>query len=99
MTINIQYVKMPTSETLTAYTTAKLEKLGNHYPWLINADVYFKIEPNPNGIDKTCEMELSAPGPRIFASSLEENFELAVKHTISDLKKQLKKRKAQFLQH
>ena len=38
-------------------------------------------------------MELSLPGPKIFASSTEKNFELAVKQTISDLEKQLKKRK------
>ena len=43
---------------------------------------------------KICEMELSLAGPRIFASSNEKNYELAVKHTISDLDKQLKKRKA-----
>ena len=38
-------------------------------------------------------MELSLAGPRIFASSNEKNYELAVKQTISDLEKQLKKRK------
>jgi len=38
-------------------------------------------------------MELSMTGPRIFASSNEENYELAVKNTIKDLEKQLEKRK------
>ena len=43
--------------------------------------------------DKICEIELSLPGPRVFASSKENNYELAVKNTISDLEIQLKKRK------
>ncbi|MCH9659294.1 MAG: HPF/RaiA family ribosome-associated protein [Bacteroidetes bacterium] len=99
MTISIQYVKMPNSETLTEYTLGKLQKLGGKYPRLINANVFFKIENDASGIDKICEVELSAPGPRIFATSKEKNFEMAVKETISDLEKQLKKRKAIVLHH
>ena len=99
MNISIQYVKMPTSETMSNFTETKLSKLAKHYPWLINATVFFKIDPDPAGIDKVCEIELSAPGPRIYASSKEKNFELAVKNTIGDLDRQLKKRKAQFTQH
>ncbi|NND63685.1 MAG: ribosome-associated translation inhibitor RaiA [Flavobacteriaceae bacterium] len=96
MDISIQYVKMPVSETLTEYTENKLQKLGKKYDWIINADIYFKIDKDPAKVDKICEIELSLPGPRIFASSKEKNFELAVKGTISDLEKQLKKRKATF---
>lgn len=99
MTISIQYVKMPNSESLTEYTIGKLQKLNSKYQWLINANVFFKIEKEPSGIDKICEIELSAPGPRIFATSKEKNFEMAVKETISDLEKQLKKRKSIVLDH
>jgi ribosomal subunit interface protein len=96
MTISIQYVKMPESETMSDYTISRLEKLAKKYEWLINAVVYFKIDKDPAGIDKICEIELSAPGPRIYASSKEKNYEIAVKNTISDLEKQLKKRKSIF---
>lgn len=92
MTTEIQFVKMPTSEALTQYTTEKLQKLAEKYDWVIHTDVFFKLENNATQ-DKICEMELSLPGPKIFASSKEKNFEMAVKHTISDLQKQLKKRK------
>jgi len=44
-------------------------------------------------------MELSLPGPKIFATSNEANYEDAVKHTIKDLEKQLKKRKEVFKTH
>lgn len=87
---------MPNSESMTAYTIDKLQKLDEKYDWLIKAQVFFKIDKDPSGIEKICEIELSAPGSRIFATSREKNFEMAVKETISDLEKQLKKRKAKF---
>jgi len=61
--------------------------------------VFFKIDKDAAGIDKVCEVELSAPGPRVFAFSKEKNFEMAVKETISDLEKQLKKRKSIIINH
>ena len=99
MTISIQYVKMPESETMSAYTISRLEKLAKKYDWIINAEVFLKVDKDPAGLSKICEIELSAPGPRIFASSKEKNFELAVKDTISDLEKQLEKRKSMFSNH
>lgn len=92
MTTSIQFVKLPTSEALTAYTEKKLEKLSTRYSWIINIDVFFKIENDALG-EKVCEMEVSLPGPKLFAVSKEKNFEMAVKETIADLDKQLKKRK------
>ncbi len=99
MTINVQYVKMLTSETMTDIVTKKLNKLSNKFDWLINANVFFKLDNDAAGIGNICEIELSIPGPKIFASSKEKNFELAAKNTISDLDRQLSKRKATIIQH
>ncbi len=99
MTINIQYVKMPTSEAMNEFVEKKLKKLGEKYEWLIRADVSFKLENNNYGKGNICEMELSLPGPKIFATSTKETFEAAAKETISDIEKQLKKRKAKFTTH
>ncbi len=96
MTIHIQYVKMKTSESMSLYVTKKLKKLDEHFDWLIRANVSFKLENNIPKKGKVCEIELSLPGPKIFATSNEKNFEMAVKETISDLDKQLKKRKSKF---
>ncbi|MDT0556173.1 ribosome hibernation-promoting factor, HPF/YfiA family [Patiriisocius hiemis] len=96
MTINIQFVKMKTSETMSSYVTKKLQKLAKKYNWVIRADVFFKIENDPTERGHICEIELSLPGPKIFAVSNEKNYEMAVKETIGDLDKQLKKRKAKF---
>ena len=96
MTINIQYVKMKTSESMSAYITKKLQKTAKKYDWIVRIEVFLKIENDPTEKGHICEMEVSLPGPKIFATSNEKNFELAVKETISDIETQLKKRKAKF---
>lgn len=97
MTINIQYVHMATSEAMNEYVTGKLEKLAKKYDWIINAVVYFKVEhDSKKQKGRVCKIELSVPGPRIFAESFEINYEVAVKNTIKDLETQLKKRKKTF---
>ena len=96
MTINIQYLHMATSESMNNYVTEKLERLYKKYEWIINAEVHFGVEHNAIQKGKICKIELSAPGPRIFASSDEDNYEDAVKRTIKDLEIQLKKRKEVF---
>jgi len=99
MTINIQYLHMATSEAMNTYVKDKLGSLSNKYDWVISAEVHFENEHDPKGKGKICKMELSLPGPRVFATSNEENYENAVKHTIKDLEKQLKKRKEIFQAH
>lgn len=93
MTINMQYVQMPESESLSKIVTRNLQKLSHKYDFVIRADVFFKLGQGKDGTDKICEMQLSAPGPRIFAKSTENNFEKAAAETISDLERQLRKRK------
>lgn len=96
MTITIQYVHMQTSEAMNSYVTDKLERLHKKFDWIIKAEVHFEIEHNAKQNGKICKIELSAPGPRLFASSNEENYEEAVKKTIKDLEIQLKKQKQVF---
>ena len=99
MTINIQYVQMTTNEEISEYVTGKLQKLGQKFDWIIKADVHFKHEKSPKTKGKICKIELSLPGPRIFATSNEKNYEFAVKETIKDLVVQLKKRKEIYKTH
>lgn len=99
MTVNFEYVGVDKSETLSAFTEEKLEKLFNRYEFLINATVHFKQDDNKHDTGKICNMELSLPGPRIFATSTERNFEVSVRETISDLERQLKKRKQVYKTH
>lgn len=92
MKIDIQFVNMPVSDFMQSYTIEKLNKLGKKYDMIISATVFFKMENDPKGKGKICDIELSLLGPRLFASSNEENYKLAAKETINDLDKQLQKR-------
>ncbi|NNE31740.1 MAG: HPF/RaiA family ribosome-associated protein [Winogradskyella sp.] len=99
MMVNFQYVNVDVSETLSAFTEEKLGKLFNKYEFLISASVRFKSDSNFHDKGKICDIELSLPGPRLFATSNEGNYEVAVRETISDLERQLKKRKQIYNTH
>ncbi|MBD0833256.1 ribosome hibernation-promoting factor, HPF/YfiA family [Aestuariibaculum sediminum] len=99
MTVNFQYVDVDVSETLSAFTEEKLKKIFNRYEFLISATVYFKIDEKQHETGKICNIELSAPGPRLYATSTERNFEVAVRQTIKDLERQLEKRKELMKTH
>ncbi|RED42958.1 MULTISPECIES: ribosome hibernation-promoting factor, HPF/YfiA family [Winogradskyella] len=99
MTVNFQYVNVDVSETLSAFTEEKLEKLFNRYEFLISASIKFKHDDNFHDKGKICDIELSLPGPRLFATSNEANYEVAVRETIKDLERQLKKRKEVYKTH
>lgn len=99
MTVNFQYVNTDVSPTLSAFTEEKLQKLADKFEFLISAQVYIKHDDKNHEAGKICNIELSLPGPRIFATSNESNYELAVTETIKDLNRQLKKRKEIFKTH
>ena len=99
MEVHVQYQKMMTSDALTQLLMRKLEGLEQKYSWLIKANVLFKTENDKTGEGKICEIELSAPGPRIFAKSDTDDFEKSMSKTIDDLKRQLEKRQATFSTH
>ena len=99
MEINVHFAKMQTSETMESFAIKKLNKLAKHFDWVIKADVTYKLENDPKKKGRICDIQLSLPGPRLFASSTADNFEVATDDTIKDLKKQLKKRKADMRTH
>lgn len=99
MNVNIRYVDVDVSETLNTFTEDKLSKLFDRYEFLVGATVRFKKDENNHDKGKICDMELSLPGPRIFATSDEAQYEVAVRETIKDLERQLKKRKQVFKTH
>lgn len=95
----IQFVQTETDDTAKQLVLEKIEQLSKKYDWLIRADVFFKEEKDTYGIGKICEIRLSCPGPRIFASSNEESFEASMAETIRDLEVQLEKRKSEMNTH
>lgn len=99
MEVHVQYQKMKTSEALNELLMKKLDSLEEKYSWLIKANVLFKMENDKKGEDKVCEIELSAPGPRLFAKSRTDDFEKSMAETVDDLRKQLEKRQNTFASH
>lgn len=99
MKIIIQYIHMQTSDSLNLIITKKLEKLHHKYSWVLKAEVFLKLDNNASGENQICEIELSAPGPRLFASSRKDDFEKAVVSTIKELEHQLKRKKQAMVNH
>lgn len=99
MTTTFQYVKIKESASLDTLTKMQLLKLSKKYPWLISAKVYFKLENTNVDARRICEIELSGPGPRLYATTTDVHFETAMKETVSDLERQLRKRKEVFKSH
>ena len=87
---------MPESVSLSNIVTQNLDKLARKYPFVIRADISFKLGNSKDRNNMICKAELSLPGPKIFAKSQLDNFEKATAETLNDLKRQLKKRKEKF---
>tara|TARA_R100001369_G_scaffold20091_2_gene36917 strand:- start:111409 stop:111708 length:300 start_codon:yes stop_codon:yes gene_type:complete len=94
-----QFVQLTKSERLEELTQKKLDKLENKYDWIIRADVFFKKQDGMEPKGFICNIKLSVPGPQVFAESNETSFEAAMAETVSDLDRQLSKRKAQMKTH
>jgi putative sigma-54 modulation protein len=99
MKATVQFVNTDSSPYVEELLMKKLNKLFKKYDWILKANVFYKLEKDSVGKGKICEIRLSVPGPRIFASSDEESFEKATDETIKDLKRQLKTRKGEMNPH
>lgn len=91
-----EYTNISASDRLESLTQEKLSNLSTKYPFVIRGDVFFKKENKSDDTGHICGIRLSAPGPRLYASSDERNFEEAINKTIRDLNDQLEKRKEQM---
>lgn len=100
MNINFEYDDVKASNRLEIMAAKKLEKLLDKFDFVVRADVFFKTE-NTSSPDTgmICNIRLSAPGPRLFAESSTSSFEASIAGTISDLDRQLQRRKAKMKTH
>lgn len=93
MTILVQFIKIQTSETLHAKANELATKLGNRFEWVETISISFKEGSGNTDDNKICEIEISAPTPRLFVSVNDYNYEAALKTALHDIERQLKKRK------
>ncbi|MFI2743631.1 ribosome hibernation-promoting factor, HPF/YfiA family [Zhouia sp. PK063] len=94
------YDGVAASEALETYLKEKMSKLDRKYSWMVRAEVFFKNEKKSGeNAGKICEIQISAPGPRLFAKSSKENYHAAVSDAVNQLEPQLEKRKAEIKTH
>ncbi|WP_396637758.1 ribosome hibernation-promoting factor, HPF/YfiA family [Maribacter sp. R77961] len=100
MNINFEYDDVKASNRLEIMAASKLEKLLDKFDFIVRADVFFKKE-NTSSPDTgmICNIRLSAPGPRLFAEASHASFEASISESVSDLERQLEKRKAKMKSH
>lgn len=91
MQIIYEYHEVSGSERLEQMAKEKLDELEKKYDFVHRADVFFKMQNRSDDDEMICDIRLSMPGPRIFASSNAETFEAAMAETIRDLEDQLRK--------
>jgi len=91
MQIIYEYHGVSGSQRLEELAKEKLENLQNKYDFVHRADVFFKTQNRSDDEEMICDIRLSMPGPRIFASTNAETFEDAMAETIRDLEDQLRK--------
>ena len=99
MTSNIQFLHMKNHEWMETFVQEKLSKLEKKYAWITQAKVFFKVDKAANTEQNICEIELSVPGPSVFAKASADSFESSVIKAVAELDKLLKKRKAKMYQH
>ncbi|MEE9364949.1 MAG: ribosome-associated translation inhibitor RaiA [Cellulophaga sp.] len=100
MNINFEYSNVKASERLEDFTEKKIEKLFNRYDFVQRADVFISKEnTSSKNSGNICKIRLSAPGPQLFAESDQDSFESSIVNTVSDLERQLRKKKEKMNTH
>ena len=100
MNINFEYHGVKASNRLEIMIADKLDKLLTKFDFVVSADVFLKKEnTSESETGMKCGIRLSSPGPRIFAESSKATFEIAIAETVSELDRQLNKRKAKMKTH
>ena len=94
-----EYTNVSASDRLESIAQEKLDYLEEKFDFVIRGDVFFKKENRSDDSGHICGIRLSAPGPRLYASSDENSFEEAIAETVRDLTDQLKKRKEKMKAH
>lgn len=71
----------------------RINKVGQFFEGIVEADVYLKVENNHEIENKTVEIRLLIPGHDLFAKKTAKNFEAATDEVTEALRRQARKRK------
>lgn len=93
MQIIFEYHDVSASDQLEALAKEKMDELQQKFDFVHRADIFFKKQNRTDDAEQICDIRLSMPGPRLFASTNAETFEAALMETTRDLEDQLRKKK------
>lgn len=100
MNITFEYDGVRASERLEALIVKKLNRMEAKFNFIVQARVYLRTQNTPSPLSgKICKIQLSVPGPLLFAETNTGSFENAIHETMSDLDRQLSKKKEKMKAH
>ncbi len=100
MDVTFEYDGIQSSNRLEMMILEKLNKLEAKYDFIVRARVFLKTSNTSSPeTGKICKIQLSVPGPLLFAESNLSGFEAAISETINDLDRQLVKKKEKMKAH
>jgi putative sigma-54 modulation protein len=100
MNITFEYDGVRASERLEELVTKKLNKMESKYDFIVQAHVFLRIQNTSSPMSgKICKIQVSVPGPQIFAETNSKSFEASIQETIGDLDRQLSKKKEKMKAH
>lgn len=100
MNITFEYDGVKASERLEELINKKLNKLESKFDFIVQAHVFIRTQNTSSPLrGKICKIQLSVPGPQLFAEGNEKSFEAAIQETVGDLDRQLSKKKEKMKAH
>jgi putative sigma-54 modulation protein len=93
MNIRINAVKFDADTKLVDFIQKKVGKLARYFDDIINAEVYLKVDNNPDLENKIVEIKLDIPGSDLFAMKQSKSFEESTDVAVDALKQQILKHK------
>ena len=100
MEVIFEYHDVSASAELEAFAKAELKKLGDKYQFAHRADVFFKTEnTSSDETGKIAGVQISMPGPRLFAEHSSDDFYPSLKEAINEVDRQLRRKKEKMQSH
>jgi putative sigma-54 modulation protein len=93
MNIRINAVRFDADSRLVQFIEKKVSKLARYFDDIINAEVFLKLDNNPEMANKIVEIKLDIPGSDLFAQKQTKSFEESTDIAVDALKQQILRHK------
>jgi putative sigma-54 modulation protein len=97
MNTKIQAVGFNADQKLMTFVETKTKKLLTFYDKIVDTDVNLKLDSHTKVKDKIALVRCNIPNATVIAEHTAKSFEEAVDEAIDDIRRQLKKKKEQYM--